>query len=176
MSINRPSTGMRRRTHGQALVEFALVLPIFLVAMFGLIDVGRLIYQHSVLSQAAREGARLAAVEAYWVGSSDASCGQAGGPVCPANFTALRNDVTAAVNRMTVPFGTIASGSVQIKCDPDGTSPPTGNWTNASCASRVPQQSIVSVRVEMTFNPITPIVSGLVGSVTTSGSATMVLN
>jgi hypothetical protein len=28
----------------------------------------------------------------------------------------------------------------------------------------------------MTFSPITPVVSGIVGSVTTSGSATMVLN
>ena len=167
---------MSRSRAGQALVEFALVLPIFLVAIFGLIDVGRLVYQHSVLSQAAREGARLAAVEAYWLGRSDASCGQAGGPVCPADFNTLRGDVTAAVNRMTAPFGTVASGSVQIKCDPEGTSPPTGNWTNATCTSRVAQHSIVSVRVDMTFSPITPIVSGIVGSVTTSGSATMVLN
>jgi hypothetical protein len=167
---------MRHSRAGQALVEFALVLPLFLVAIFGLIDVGRLVYQHSVLSQAAREGARLAAVEAYWMGSADASCGQPGGPVCPANFSALRNDVTAAVNRMTAPFGSVAAGSVQIKCDREGTSPPTGNWTNATCTSRVPQHSIVSVRVDMTFSPITPIVSGIVGSVTTSGSATMVLN
>jgi hypothetical protein len=176
VSAAQKTTRRGRRSAGQALAEFALVLPIFLVAVFGLIDVGRLVYQHSVLSQAAREGARLAAVEAYWLGSSDASCGQFGGPICPSNFTALRNDVTAAVNRMTVPYGSIASGNVQIQCDADGTSPPTGNWTNASCTSRIPQQSIVSVRVEMTFSPITPIVSGLLGTVTTSGSATMVLN
>ena len=43
---------------GQALVEFALVLPIFLLLLFGLIDVGRLVYTWNALNQAAREGAR----------------------------------------------------------------------------------------------------------------------
>ncbi len=46
---------------GQTLVEFALVLPVFLVVLFGLLDVGRYVYMNSVLSQAAREGARLGA-------------------------------------------------------------------------------------------------------------------
>ena len=49
--------GRRPRSRGQSLVEFALVIPIFLLLLFGLIDGGRLVYQHSVLSQAAREGA-----------------------------------------------------------------------------------------------------------------------
>ena len=50
----------RHAIQGQArrLVEFALVLPVFLLMLFGLIDVGRYVYMNSVLSQAAREGAR----------------------------------------------------------------------------------------------------------------------
>ena len=61
---------MRRRTNqeGQGLVELAMVLPVFMLAVFGLFDVGRLVYVNSTLSQAAREGARVAATEAGWIG------------------------------------------------------------------------------------------------------------
>ena len=166
----------RRWAQGQGLVEFALVLPVFLLLLFGLIDVGRLVYMNSVLSQAAREGARLASVEASWLGSSDPSCGTTGGPVCPANLAALRADVTAAANRMVAPFGSIST--VYISCDPQG-SAPSGNWTTASCASNTPgapNYDVVSVRVVLTFKPITPIASSIVSTVTTSGSATMVIN
>ena len=62
----------------QALVEFALVLPIFLVMLFGIIDLGRYVYMNSTLSQAARESARVAAVEAYWMGKTAPACGTVG--------------------------------------------------------------------------------------------------
>jgi Flp pilus assembly protein TadG len=157
-------------------VEFALVLPIFLLVFFGLIDVGRLVYMNSVLSQSAREGARIASVEADWIGSSDPSCNTIGGPVCPANFAALKADVTAAANRMVAPFASVSN--VYISCDPQG-SAPTGKWTTTSCANNTPgapNYNTVSVRVVLTFNPITPIASSIVKSLTTDGSATMVIN
>lgn len=49
---------------GQGLVEFALVIPIFLLLFFGLIDIGRLVYINNALSEAAREGARWGSVQA----------------------------------------------------------------------------------------------------------------
>ncbi len=48
--------GPRDRSRGQALVEFALVIPIFLVMFFGLFDVGRVVYINNALSEASREG------------------------------------------------------------------------------------------------------------------------
>ena len=53
-----------RDTKGQSLVEFALILPMMLVVMFMITEFGRAIYQYNVLSQAAREGARIAVVSA----------------------------------------------------------------------------------------------------------------
>jgi Flp pilus assembly protein TadG len=53
----------RREQRGQALVEFALILPIFLLILFGLFDFGRAIYAYNTISQAAREAARLAIVD-----------------------------------------------------------------------------------------------------------------
>jgi Flp pilus assembly protein TadG len=53
----------RDRTHGQAMAEFAIVLPIFLLLLFGIIDGGRAVYANNALSQGAREGARWGSVQ-----------------------------------------------------------------------------------------------------------------
>ena len=158
---------------GQALLEFALVLPLFLSLVFGVIDLGRLVYQNSVVSQAAREGARVAAVEASWIGSSAATCNTPGGPVCPASAAALGADVLAAVNRMVAPFGPVPGADVYYSCD--ATTPPSGSWTTQSCASTT-TGSLVSVRVVLMFTPVTPVIGQLVGHVTTAGAATMAIN
>ncbi len=47
---------------GNAVVEFALVLPILLLVLFGITEFGRMIMTTNVLNTASREGARLAAV------------------------------------------------------------------------------------------------------------------
>ena len=60
---------MRRRTarpappdRGAAAVEFALLLPVLLLLVFGIIDFGRALNAQITLTQAAREGARLDAL------------------------------------------------------------------------------------------------------------------
>jgi hypothetical protein len=164
----------RRRSAGQSLVEFALVIPIFLLMFVAVFDGGRLVYMNTVLSQAARESARLASVEASWIGSADPSCNAPGGPVCPASFDDLLTDVNAAANRMVAPFGSIPRGDIYISCDPVG-GQPSGSWTERSCNSRQPG-SVVSVRVELTYTAITPLFGQLVPPVRLSGSATMVIN
>ena len=47
---------------GQSIIEFALVLPILLLVVFGITEFGRAIMVTNVLNTASREGARLAAV------------------------------------------------------------------------------------------------------------------
>lgn len=158
---------------GQALVEFALVIPVFLLLIFGLLDMGRFVYMHSTLSQAAREGARLGAVEAYWVGSTDPSCNTGGGPVCPADLAALRNDILVAANREMTPFANITLANLYTSCDV--ATPPSGNWTTQTCVSNQPGQ-LMSVRVVFTVQPMTPIVSAFFPSITSTASATMVIN
>lgn len=57
---------MIRRKHrlsrGQSLVEFALILPVFLMIFIGVFDAGRAIYAYSTVTNAARAGARVAIV------------------------------------------------------------------------------------------------------------------
>ena len=63
------TTFLRRRRsttgRGQALVEFALVIPIFLVLLVALFDLGRAVFAYNTLTNAAREGARIAIVNQY---------------------------------------------------------------------------------------------------------------
>ena len=166
----------------------------FFVVLFGLFDGGRLVYANSVVSQAAREGARLAATEAGWVGLSGGACvavetdidtAKPGAHVCPANVAALKTDVVRAVNRMTAGVGSIAA--VHISCNSGAVDDPapSGDWTESSggngCADGLGNglgaaDDLVSVRIEHTFSPVTPIISSIVGSIDLSGSATMVIN
>jgi hypothetical protein len=52
----------RRRPTGQALAEFAIVFPLFILSVLILIDFARAIFVYSVISDAAREGTRYAIV------------------------------------------------------------------------------------------------------------------
>ncbi|MGO9079968.1 MAG: TadE/TadG family type IV pilus assembly protein [Streptosporangiaceae bacterium] len=60
--MDRRSAGDGARERGAAAVEFALLLPVLLLLIFGMIDFGRALNAQITLTQAAREGARLAAV------------------------------------------------------------------------------------------------------------------
>jgi Flp pilus assembly protein TadG len=51
-----------RRESGQALVEFALVLPVLMLLVMGIVDFGFAFNQWNTAQNAAREGARMAAV------------------------------------------------------------------------------------------------------------------
>ena len=49
-----------QRQKSQALIEFALVSPVLLLLLFGVIDIGRAVFYYDTVNHAAREGARIA--------------------------------------------------------------------------------------------------------------------
>jgi hypothetical protein len=51
-----PAPGQR----SQALIEFALVSPVLLLLLFGIVDIGRAVFYFDTVDHAAREGARAA--------------------------------------------------------------------------------------------------------------------
>jgi Flp pilus assembly protein TadG len=57
----------RNGSRGQALVEVAMVAPLFFLMVFGTIDIGRVIWANDVVAGAAREGARYASVHAGYI-------------------------------------------------------------------------------------------------------------
>ena len=192
----RRAQSRRQGQEGQGLVEIALVLPIFLLLMFGLFDVGMLVYTNSTLSQAAREGARVAATEAGWVGVPAVGCvataseigpGNPGAHVCPPDPASLKNNIVDAANRMAVALGRITAVHVSCNDGSEADPVPSGAWTDApggggnGCQNSFGDASgssgdLVSVRIEYTHQPITPVIGSLIGAVPLSSSATMIIN
>ena len=62
--IRRITRRTGKRERGQSLVEFALVLPIFLLVLFAIVDFGMAFHAWITVTNSAREGARLGAVRA----------------------------------------------------------------------------------------------------------------
>ena len=62
--LKRLITRTGKKEGGQSLVEFALVLPIFLLVLFAVIDFGMAFHAWITVTNSAREGARVGAVRA----------------------------------------------------------------------------------------------------------------
>ncbi len=60
---SRPRPGSDGQTRGAALVEFAIILPLLILLIFGIIEFGRGYHAKTTLTHAAREGARVAALD-----------------------------------------------------------------------------------------------------------------
>ena len=89
-----------RAESGAAAVEFALLLPLLMMIVFGIIEFGFALYQQAVLTNASREGARLGIVQsipAITTGQINAAIDNYLTPagINPANVT--RNIVTGGV-------------------------------------------------------------------------------
>jgi len=81
-------TKTRRKQSGQAIVETALILLIFLVVLIGIVDFGQFFYFYQSLTDRARAGARYGSVHAC---SDLATCPEA------VNYT-IYNDPTNTGN------------------------------------------------------------------------------
>lgn len=85
------------REDGVAAVEFALILPVLALLLFGTLEFGRVWSQYQLYQGAAREGARCAAVKI------DSTC-----------------DIQTEIDRAAEPFDTSKPASVSIIGGPSG--------------------------------------------------------
>ena len=53
----------RRRRRGAAAVEFAIVAPLFFMLVLGMIEIGRMVMVQQIITNASREGARVAVLD-----------------------------------------------------------------------------------------------------------------
>ena len=126
-------TTIRQNKHarrGAAMVEMALVLPIFLMLILGIIEFGRAMMIANLVTNAAREGARMAVLD----GSTNTEVNNA---VETFLQSAIGASVTAADIDVTITV-TAAAGN------PD----PGNNVANAVA------RDLISVRVELPFNKV----------------------
>ena len=99
----------RRCQRGQSLVEFALLLPVFMVLLLGLLEFGFVFAHHQGLEYATREGARTGAA------LSNGQDGQNGLPVAT-TCTKIDDQIIAAVQRVLDRQGLPGADR---RCEPD---------------------------------------------------------
>jgi Flp pilus assembly protein TadG len=108
---------------GQALLEFALALPVFLLLLVGLFDLGRAVFSYNTLTNAAREGARLAIVnqdKASIIAHAEAQSAmvELDVPNVDVHFYDVNADGTADTNHTCTAVGCLAVVSFQATYRP----------------------------------------------------------
>ena len=105
----RARIGEREEQRGQGIVEFAMILPVFMLLLLGVLEFGFVFDHHLTLEYATREGARTGAALAN--GGNPAGCGDGQSP----NRALVDPEVVAAVERvLTSPGSPIKLDQVGI--------------------------------------------------------------
>jgi Flp pilus assembly protein TadG len=154
----------RRGQRSQALVEFALVSPLFLLILFTAIDLSRLLYAYTAISSAARDGARTASLQ----GSLFTDCqiiqevelvGQ-GFPVrMDPNSLVGDSDPNNPVGVLQPSTPPPNVGYAYIWPAVATANPPDSNCTSATARAISPTVKHVSVEVQYHFVPLLPFVN-----------------
>lgn len=142
----------RDRRRGQALVEFALVIPIFLILLLGIIEAGRFIFHYQMINNATRDGARYAIVH-----GSNSLCPSGPMPggvpnACDPSGTKVREAVRDAA------ISLVSIGDFEVL-------EPTWNPSNQ-------RGSRVTVEARFTYQPILPVMP----AITIAAESTLVIN
>lgn len=96
----QPASASRRRhdsTSGAAALEFALILPVLVLLVCGIIEFGFVFQAQLALTHAAREGARIAAVNKWDAGTPALVRAQAF-PVAPVTITTIPANLPGATS------------------------------------------------------------------------------
>jgi hypothetical protein len=86
-------SGLRASRSGNAVVEVAIVLSFLLLVLFGIIDFGRAFWHSNILHTAAREGARMMAVNPAGAASDSLVIGRINDVVSTAGITLEQGDI-----------------------------------------------------------------------------------
>ena len=146
MTINRRNRSRspfrpQTRRRGRTLVETAIVINVLVIVLLGIFEYGRLMMTKQLMDNAAREGARMAIVNAS--SSSTVTTAQI---------------QTAVTNYLAGQVGTGLAIQV-FQADATTGSNISTSWNTA------PFGSNIAVQVDLNFVPIFPIFGGLPGSI-----------
>jgi Flp pilus assembly protein TadG len=126
---------------GQSLVEFALILPIALILLLAVFDVGRAVFMYNGLTNAAREGARLAIVNQ---------------DIALVEQRVADMAATASLSNASDPSDPVIAFRKQLPND-DVTSNPACTPISTGC--------VAVVTAKATWSAITPVIGALIGPI-----------
>jgi len=133
----RRGRGRWRRRRGVAIVEFAVVLPLMLILVVGLFEVGQLVRVRMVLDSAVREGCRQASIGQRRAMTPD--------PVNPIN--SIRDVIEGYLARSG-----INTEGLEVQILGEGGSPIEPSTLNASINQPVADQFVVEVSLPFDRN------------------------
>jgi Flp pilus assembly protein TadG len=137
-----------RRNRGQALVEFALILPLFLLLVLALFDAGRVVYAQNAIAEAARNAVRVAVVSPG---------------LTQAKYDSIRNKALSGAIAVPIAASHVTgdAGGACLNGANDATAPGTCFYPDSDTAVDAGQRVVVNISVSVPL--ITPIVSNVFG-------------
>ena len=137
------------RIRGQSLVEFALMLPLFLVLIMGLFDIGRAVLYYAAINTAAREGTRFAIMQPVTDGDRNFDCEN------PQTLTDA--DICTEVRSKFFNIGDLEQSLITITYSP-----------------KYDNDTLVQIGIDLAYEPITPGL-GLIGDFTLNANSQMLM-
>jgi Flp pilus assembly protein TadG len=125
----------RRPRRGAAAVEFAVILPVLLLFILGIVEVGRLVMVGQLATNGSREGARYAAQ-----GSADS-----------ATVEAYTRQYLAQTG---IPSGAVTGFAIESQSTGTANGTPTTGWSAVSDPSAVPQGTPIRVRFLINYDQV----------------------
>lgn len=138
-------TRHRPVSKGQALVEFALVMPVIVLMIFGLVDVGRAVFTYNTLSQSARQAARTAIV------NQDSTS---------IENTAIENGATLGLSASDVDVCFKSDDSTERDCS-----------STAGDCTTILVGCLAIVEAHTDYAPLTPVIGSLLGTILMSSTS-----
>jgi Flp pilus assembly protein TadG len=150
----------RNRSNGQAMVEFALVLPVLLLIIFGIIEASRLVFMYSSVINASREAARFGSASGF----------DSAGTLNYQNCAGIRNAARQVAFLYVLQDSDI---TIQYDTGPGSTVFHTCTGSIDTGVSVVAGDRVL-VTITTAFNPIVPLV-GLTPKTLSSSSARTII-
>lgn len=155
---------LRRDERGAALMEFAILAPVLLMVIMGLLDLAHMSYMKSILAgevqKAARDSTLESATNSGALGTIDAKIKarvkNVNGTLTDANFTITRRNFTSfsdagKMEPTTGPGNVCAVGYTYVDRNDSGT------WDDGAQAGAGGAQDVTLYTVRVTYPPLLPI-------------------
>ena len=157
-----------RRSRGQAMVETALILPVLILFIFGILDFGRGIVAYIQISQAVGEAARAAALAPQGLPDNAAVLAAANGQTGYVSLAPCPNGSATGVVPPSGQAYLFIGNPAAPNANGDGANAPGGQTSGTAGCPVTPAHSSNQDKLQITivynFTPFTPLISNVTGS------------
>lgn len=149
---------LQQGSHGAVMVELALLLPLLVLLVFGITEIGRALYQHNTLAKAIESGARYLSRSAGALEIVDNHCNEVVDLWVPAeqqarNLIVFGDEDGKGIDGESLPplLPYLAVGSVSISVDPDAE---TATWTSDEGTFTSKPACVIKVEASVPFDTL----------------------